>query len=128
MNYEIVREELQKIAKPMLPLAVFTYAGFALCGYYGWETILSILLGTLYALFQFYQIGKAAVRAAALYRDPSRAQKQVFSGYLTRYALTALLVVLAFKLPFLNPAAVIIPLFYTKVILLISNILRRKGG
>lgn len=128
VDNKIVWEELRRQAKGMIPLALITYGGFALFGYYQPGVALSILIGTLYALFNFYQIGQASVRAAAFYRDPSRAQRGMFAGYLTRYATTAVLVFIAFKLPFLNTAAVVIPLFYTKIILLILNIKREKGG
>ncbi len=118
---KIVMDELRRQAKGMAPLVLVTYGVFALLGYWQWQTAVSILLGTAYALFHFYQIGQSALRAAALYRTPGQAQKSMVRGYLTRYVLTAVLIVVSFKLPWLNPAAVVIPLFYTKIILLILN-------
>lgn len=123
---DIVLDELRRQAKGMFPLAVLTYGVFALLGYWQWQTILSILLGTAYALFNFYQIGQSVLRAAAFYQMPERAQRGMVRGYLTRYATTAVLVVAAMKLPWLNAAAVIVPLFYTKIILLILNIMRER--
>ena len=124
---EIVLYELRRQAKGMLPLALLTYGIFALLGYWQWQTALSILLGTAYALFNFYQIGQSALRAAAFYRIPERAQRGMVRGYMTRYAMTAVVVAVALKALWLNAAAVIVPLFYTKIILLILNT-RRKGG
>ncbi len=124
---EIVLYELRRQAKGMLPLALLTYGIFALLGYWQWQTALSILLGTAYALFNFYQIGQSALRAAAFYRIPERVQRGMVRGYMTRYAMTAVVVAVALKAPWLNAAAVIVPLFYTKIILLILNT-RRKGG
>ncbi len=123
---EIVWDELRRQAKGMLPLMLVTYGVFALLGYWQWQTVLSILLGSAYALFLFYQIGRSALRAAAFYQMPERAQRGMVRGYLTRYIMTAVLVVAAIKLPWLNAAAVIVPLFYTKIILLILNILRER--
>lgn len=125
-DLDIVREELRRQAKGMLPLALLTYGVFALLGYWQWQTALSILIGTAYALFNFYQIGRSALRAAAFYRTPERAQRGMVRGYLIRYALTGLLVVAALRLPWLNAAAVIVPLFYTKIILLILQFLRER--
>ncbi len=118
---QIVIDELRRQARGMLPLVLVTYGVFALLGYWQWQTIVSILLGTAYALLNFYQIGQSALRAAAFYRTPERAQRSMVRGYLTRYVLTATLIVISMKVPWLNPAAVVIPLFYTKIILLILN-------
>ncbi len=125
---EIVISELRRQAKGMLPLMLITYGVFALLGYWQWQTALSILLGSAYALFNFYQIGQSALRAATFYRTPERAQRGMVRGYLTRYVLTAVVIVVSFKLPWLNPAAVIVPLFYTKIILLILNTCRKGGN
>ena len=84
-------------------------------------------LAQLTRLFNFYQIGQSALRAAAFYRIPERAQRGMVRGYMTRYVMTAVVVAAALKAPWLNAAAVIVPLFYTKIILLILNT-RRKGG
>ena len=58
---EIVISELRRQAKGMLPLMLITYGVFALLGYWQWQTALSILLGSAYALFNFYQIGQSAL-------------------------------------------------------------------
>lgn len=120
-DQEIVLDELRRQGKGMLPLMLVTYGVFALLGYWQWQTAVSILLGTAYALFNFYQIGQSALRAAAAYRTPAQAQKGMVRGYLTRYVLTAALIIAAFRVSWLNPAAVVVPLFYTKIILLILN-------
>ena len=125
--FDIVRDETRRIARGCVPLLLLSYAGFALFGYYHWPVALSLLLGTAYAIFNFYQMAFSAVRAALL-DDPARARKMQTSKYLMRYVLTGLLVVGAIKLPPFFPAAVILPLFFPKIILFESGIVQRKGG
>ena len=49
-------------------------------------------------------------------------------GYVVRYMLTAVFVIAAIKLPYLNAAAAVIPLFFTKALLLWRHAVQRKGG
>ena len=45
-----------------------------------------------------------------------------------RYMLTAVFVIAAIKLPYLNVAAAVIPLFFARRILLWRHAVQRKGG
>ncbi|MBS6546376.1 MAG: ATP synthase subunit I [Clostridiaceae bacterium] len=125
--FEIVREETRRMARGCIPLMCFAYAAFALAGYYHPGTLLSLILGTAFTLFNFNLMARTAVRAALL-GDPVRAQRMQTSRYIVRYALTGLLLIGAIKFPPLNAVAVAIPLFFPKIILIASGIFHRKGG
>ncbi len=125
--FDVVREETDRMKRRFIPLMLLSYAAFALTGHYDWGTALSLLLGTAYALFNFYQMACTSVRAA-LIGDEARARRIQSSRYAVRYMLTAGLMVAAVKIAVLNPVAVIIPLFFPKIILTASGILQRKGG
>ena len=110
----------------MLPLALVTFGVFALCGQSIARSGASVLLGTAFALLLFYMIGRSTVRATAF--PPAQGIRITRRGYVVRYMLTAVFVIAAIKLPYLNAAAAVIPLFFTKALLLWRHAVQRKGG
>ena len=125
--FPIARAETRRIARGCVPLAVLTYGVFALFGHYGLSTVLGLLPGTLFTIWNFYAMASAAERWTQL-GDPARAQKAMTRGYIVRYALMAALIVAAVLLEPVNPLAAAIPLFYPKIILLASGLFQKKGG
>ena len=119
----IVYEETKRMLRGMLPLALVT---FAICGQGIVRSGASVLLGTAFALLLFYMIGRSTVRATAF--PPAQGIRITRRGYVVRYMLTAVFVIAAIKLPYLNAAAAVIPLFFTKALLLWRHAVQRKGG
>ena len=116
----IVYEETKRMLRGMLPLALVTFGVFALCGQGIARSGASVLLGTAFALLLFYMIGRSTVRATAF--PPAQGIRITRRGYVVRYMLAAI------KLPYLNAAAAVIPLFFTKALLLWRHAVQRKGG
>ena len=79
-----------------------------------------------FALLLFYMICRSTVRATAF--PPAQGIRITRRGYVVRYMLTAVFVIAAIKLPYLNAAAAVIPLFFTKALLLWRHAVQRKGG
>ena len=104
----IVYEETKRMLRGMLPLALVTFGVFALCGQGIVRSGASVLLGTAFALLLFYMIGRSTVRATAF--PPAQGIRITRRGYVVRYMLTAVFVIAAIKLPYLNAAAAVIPL------------------
>lgn len=125
--FEVVNQETKRMLRGFIPLALILYAGFSLFGYYHIIVLLSIIVGTAYSLFLFYNMAVSAVHAA-LIGDEKRASRIQTSRYLMRYLLTGIFLVGVIKLTPLNPVAVTIPLFFPKIILIASGIIKRKGG
>lgn len=123
---EIVRQETRRIARGMVPFTLLTFGLLVLCGVPPVRAAVSLLAGTGYSLFLFYLIGKNAAKAVLF--PPAQGTKIVRRGYAFRYLLTALVLVLAIKLPFFYPLAVALPLFFPKLILIWSNFTQKKGG
>ena len=119
----IVYEETKRMLRGMLPLALVTFGVFALCGQGIARSGASVLLGTAFALLLFYMIGRSTVRATAF--PPAQGIRITRRGYVVRYMLTAVFVIAAIKL---NAAAAVIPLFFTKALLLWRHAVQRKGG
>lgn len=125
--FPIARAETIRIARCCVPLAVLTYGVFALLGHYGLSTLLGLVPGTFFAIWNFYAMASAAERWAQL-GDPARAQRAMTQSYILRYSLMAVLIVAAVLLEPVDPLAAAIPLFYPKLILLASGLFQRKGG
>lgn len=123
---EIVREEWTRMLRGTLPLTLIAYGVFALAGSGGVPTVAGLLLGAVYSLFLFWMIAKNAAKAMLF--PPEQGTKVVRRGYVFRYVLTGVLIMLAIKAPFINPLAAVVPLFFPKIVLLLSSLYQRKGG
>ena len=122
----IVQEETLRMLRGMIPLALVTFGVFALMGQAPVQTGVSVVLGTAFALLLFYMIGRSTVKATAF--SPEQGIRITRRGYVFRYMLTAAFVIAAIKAPVLNAAAAVIPLFFTKILLLWQHAVQRKGG
>lgn len=121
---EIVRQEAARLWRGMIPATLIAFGVFALLGYGGVKTAVSMLLGAVYAMLLFSMMGRSAVKA--LLFPPAQGSKLMRRGYATRYVLTGCMVMLALHAPWMNPAAAILPLFFPKIILLATSIFARK--
>lgn len=123
---DIVREETRRMLRGMAPLTLAAFGVFVLVGSEPGRTALSLLLGACYSLLLFRMIGRSAARAVLF--PPEQGTRIVRRGYFFRYVLTGAVVVLAIKLPFIDPLAAVLPLFFPKILLVCSSIFSRKGG
>lgn len=122
---EIVHQELKRMARGMAPLALVVWGILALCGFPLIRITISLLLGVSYSLLLFFMIGKNAVKAVLF--PPAQGTKIVRRGYVFRYLLTGVMIIIALKTPYIQPVAAVAPLFFPKIILICSSI-KRKGG
>ena len=123
---EIVREETRRMARGIAPLTLAAFGVFLLLGCDAGRTGVSLLLGAAYSLLLFRMIGRSAAKAVLF--PPAQGTNIVRRGYVFRYVLTGLAVFAAIRLPFLFAPAAILPLFFPKIILLLSHVFQRKGG
>lgn len=122
----IVYEETKRMLRGMLPLALVTFGVFALCGpgYRSVRRKCSARYGVRAAAVLHDR--QSTVRATAF--PPAQGIRITRRGYVVRYMLTAVFVIAAIKLPYLNAAAAVIPLFFTNALLLWRHAVQRKGG
>lgn len=117
----MVQKEFRSMCKGTLALAVVTALALCLCKQEIIPVVLGVVLGSGYTLFNFHSICRNAVQATA-YAEEHLATRKVQKGYAMRYLLTAVCIGLAVWSKQVHVAAVVIPLFYPKIILLVRQL------
>ena len=115
--------ETIKIFKGIVVLDVIFIAIIYILGKFDIPMLQGILIGSVYALLNFRLIAVSLNRAVQM--SPGRAQ--VFAGvsYVGRLALTAAIILAAIKVDYINAFGVIVPMFFPKIIIVISAINRK---
>lgn len=123
----VVFEEFGFIWKGTLVLdAVFLLISLPICGFL--PTIFyGLLLSTSFMLVNFLLMGYFVSRAVE--KSPGKAKGYMMGGYLIRMACTCLIlwIGLAHQNVF-HPIAVVLPLFYPKILYIIASICKKEVG
>jgi len=122
---DIVISEAKKLLKGTVLLAFLMLVAAAFAGYFNLAFILGALFGCVYAIINFLLMGYAVNKSVAA-SSPSKAQVYMAASYFLRYAITAAVIYIALKADYLNAAAVIIPLFFPKIIFIFNSIFRKE--
>ena len=119
----MINEEVKKLAKPIFGLGLITYAMFSIFGYYQANVFLCILFSCVYTLINFKMIGEAL--NVSLSKSPTKAQIYMTGQYIIRYIITGCIIYYSLVISFFNPLAVVIPLFFPKIILISQQIFKK---
>ena len=87
-DYAIVTDELRRLTVRVIPVALVIFGLLVLLGQPLGQVALGVLAGTLFALWNFYLMGRSAVRAACQ-TNPGRASKIVARSYRSPRAYSA---------------------------------------
>ena len=85
---------------------------------------LGFLLGGVYAVFNFYRLGKSIENM--LNMPPAKAQTYMTGQYFLRLLTTGLVIFIGFKVDFINYFGIIIPLIFPKLTLFFCEIFRKE--
>lgn len=110
---EVILKELKKIAVTVGAIDVLTLTVGLLCGAGFFSMLISLLFGSLFTLANFYLLGTLCQKACT--KTPESAKRYMQLNYAVRFFLTAVVIFAAFKLTYLNPAGVVLPLFAPKL-------------
>lgn len=94
-------------------------------GYLNLPFILGLFCGTAYAVLNFFILGRTV--EIALDRPPAKAQRYMAGQYFVRMGLTAVVIIIAIKVDFINVLGVILPLLYPRLALSIHHIFRKEA-
>lgn len=120
----ITLKTVVSISKGVLFLDAIVLVILAITGMISKTIIISLGFGSIYAILNLRLLSLALEKALKM--APSRAQIYASSQYFLRMALTAVVILLALKADYLNPIAVIAPMFFPKIVILGNNIIKAK--
>lgn len=109
----IILTEMKKIAVTLGIMAVVLFPVGLLLGTSPLTMLVSLLFGSLFTLANFLLLGSICDKASR--KAPHKAKTYMQLHYTARLILTAVVILAACKLPYLNPLGVIIPLFAPKL-------------
>lgn len=120
----IALEELKKRSVWILFLAAAVLAASFFAGRLNPAMVLGVLLGTLWGCLEFLWMGRSL--EATLKGSAEKAAPAVASNYLTRLAVTGVLIYLSFVVPFIDPAGFIIALFFPRISIYLNALIRKE--
>ena len=117
---DFIWKEMKKIAVVLglMAAAVLAVGGF--CGIGLPELLISLLFGSLFTLANFMLLGTVCAKACR--KPPAKAKVYMQLHYAVRMLLTGVVILASFKMPYLVPAGVIVPLFAPKLTYLSAGI------
>ncbi len=119
-----VIRETRYIAGVTIVLSVLMEAVFLIIGMWSYKVLLGNILGAAAAVANFLLMG-ITVQKAVLKEEKDAATLMKLSQTL-RNMMLLIVAVLAFVLPFINPASAIIPLFFPRIAITLIPIRDRK--
>ena len=106
-------KETKRIAAGTVIMLVVMLAVYAVLGKFTVGVLLGGLLGSAYAIFNFFMLGMTLQKAASM-TDQQMAHMKVRSSYSTRMIGMLILAVVAFALPFVEGIPCLIALLFPR--------------
>ena len=106
-------KETKRIAAGTIIMLVVMLAVYAVLGKFTVGVLLGGLLGSAYAIFNFFMLGMTLQKAASM-TDQQMAHMKVRSSYSTRMIGMLILAVVAFALPFVEGIPCLIALLFPR--------------
>ena len=106
-------KETKRIAAGTIIMLVVMLAIYAVLGKFTVGVLLGGLLGSAYAIFNFFMLGMTLQKAASM-TDQQMAHMKVRSSYSTRMISMLILAVVAFALPFVEGIPCLIALLFPR--------------
>lgn len=125
MFSEDIKKEILNMAGGILVLSVIMLIIFALAGFWSINALYGCMLGAGYAFFNFVLLAISVQKASV--KNPKAAQGVMGLSYTLRYILTGVVVVWGIKSPVFNYLAVVIPLVFPRIVIMVTNIIRRRS-
>ena len=114
-------KETKRIAVGTVIMLVVMLAVYAVLGKFTVGVLLGGLLGTAYAIFNFFMLGMTLQKAASM-TDQQMAHMKVRSSYSTRMIGMLILAVVAFALPFVEGIPCLIALLFPRATIFVLQV------
>ena len=114
-------KETKRIAVGTVIMLVVMLAVYAVLGKFTVGVLLGGLLGSAYAIFNFFMLGMTLQKAASMI-DQQMAHMKVRSSYSTRMIGMLILAVVAFALPFVEGIPCLIALLFPRATIFVLQV------
>lgn len=114
-------KETKRIAVGTVIMLVVMLAIYAVLGKFTVGVLLGGLLGSAYAIFNFFMLGMTLQKAASM-TDQQMAHMKVRSSYSTRMIGMLILAVVAFALPFVEGIPCLIALLFPRATIFVLQV------
>lgn len=114
-------KETKRIGVGTVIMLVVMLAVYAVLGKFTVGVLLGGLLGSAYAIFNFFMLGMTLQKAASM-TDQQMAHMKVRSSYSTRMIGMLILAVVAFALPFVEGIPCLIALFFPRATIFVLQV------
>ncbi len=114
-------KETKRIAAGTVIMLVVMLAVYAVLGKFTVGVLLGGLLGSAYAIFNFFMLGMTLQKAASM-TDQQMAHMKVRSSYSTRMIGMLILAVVAFALPFVEGIPCLIALLFPRATIFVLQV------
>lgn len=120
----VVAKETRYIAGITIILSILMEAVFLIIGMWSYKVLIGNLLGAAVAVANFLLMGITVQNAVQ--KDEKDAATLMKVSQMLRNLMLLITALLAFLLPFINPAAAIIPLFFPRIAIFLIPVRDRK--
>lgn len=120
----VVAKETRYIAGITIILSILMEAVFLIIGMWSYKVLIGNLLGAAVAVVNFLLMGITVQNAVQ--KDEKDAATLMKVSQMLRNLMLLITALLAFLLPFINPAAAIIPLFFPRIAIFLIPVRDRK--
>lgn len=120
----VVVKETRYIAGITIILSILMEAVFLIIGMWSYKVLMGNLLGAAVAVANFLLMGITVQNAVQ--KDEKDAATLMKVSQMLRNLMLLITALLAFLLPFINPAAAIIPLFFPRIAIFLIPVRDRK--
>lgn len=120
----VVAKETRYIAGITIILSILMEAVFLIIGMWSYKVLIGNLLGAGVAVANFLLMGITVQNAVQ--KDEKDAASLMKVSQMLRNLMLLITALLAFLLPFINPAAAIIPLFFPRIAIFLIPVRDRK--
>ena len=114
-------KETKRIAVGTVIMLVVMLAVYAVLGKFTVGVLIGGLLGSAYAIFNFFMLGMTLQKAASM-TDQQMAHMKVRSSYSTRMIGMLILAVVAFELPFVEGIPCLIALLFPRATIFVLQV------
>lgn len=117
-----VRRESIRMLWSVSAITILMLIIFAFMGYFDMTVVWGALLGAGWAVLNFFLLGISIQKIGD--RSPAAARNGMQLSYMLRLLLTGVVVFIGIKLPIFNWIAVVVPLIFPRIAILLFNLMQ----